>query len=131
MVNSDTNQFGIYLRNLRKKRGLSQKRVALDANVDQSYLAAIELGRRPPPRDTGLTRLAGAVQASEEEVQRLFCVRSMAQISRTVNRLSPDVADVLLDITRSINSLTKQELQALRGLLAAMRDSKPDRETTM
>lgn len=132
MANSETNnQFGLYLRGLRKKRGLSQKRVALDAKLDQSYLAAIELGRRPPPRDRGLAQLADAVHASDEEKQRLFSVRSMAHLSRAANKLSPDMADVFLDITKSINALTKQELLAVKGLLAAMRDSRSDKEAVM
>jgi len=52
---------------IRQAHGLSQKAVALDADMDQSYLAGLETGRRPPPRERQLKRLFCAIQATEEE----------------------------------------------------------------
>jgi len=39
-------QFGNRLRILRKKKGWSQERLALEANMDRSYVGGVEQGRR-------------------------------------------------------------------------------------
>jgi len=41
-----TKRFGRRLRELRKKRGLSQERLALTANLDRSYVGGVERGER-------------------------------------------------------------------------------------
>ncbi|MEW5993141.1 MAG: helix-turn-helix transcriptional regulator [Candidatus Zixiibacteriota bacterium] len=38
--------FGRRLRELRKKRGWSQERLALEANMDRSYIGGVERGER-------------------------------------------------------------------------------------
>lgn len=59
--------FGHCLFKIRQAHGLSQKAVALDARMDQSYLAGLETGRRPPPRERQLQRLFNAIQVTESE----------------------------------------------------------------
>jgi len=59
--------FGYCLFKIRQAHGLSQKAVALDARMDQSYLAGLETGRRPPPRERQLQRLFNAIQVTELE----------------------------------------------------------------
>ena len=39
-------QFGRRLKTLRKQRGLSQERLALEAELERSYISDIEVGRR-------------------------------------------------------------------------------------
>lgn len=39
---------GANIRKLRKRRGLSQEELALDAEIDLTYLGGIERGRRNP-----------------------------------------------------------------------------------
>lgn len=39
---------GEVLRELRKERGLSQEKLALDAGVERNYISLIELGRNSP-----------------------------------------------------------------------------------
>lgn len=41
-------QVGARVRELRKKQGLSQEKFALKADIDRTYLAGIELGKRNP-----------------------------------------------------------------------------------
>lgn len=41
-------QVGVRVRELRKKKGLSQEKFALQADIDRTYLAGIELGKRNP-----------------------------------------------------------------------------------
>ncbi len=39
-------QFGNQIRTLRKKKGWSQERLALEADMDRSYVGGVEQGRR-------------------------------------------------------------------------------------
>ncbi|ANB91186.1 transcriptional regulator [Moraxella ovis] len=41
-------QVGMRVRELRKAKGLSQEKFALQANIDRTYLAGIESGKRNP-----------------------------------------------------------------------------------
>lgn len=65
------NVFGCCLSQMREAHGLSQKTLAISAGLDTSYLAGIESGRRPLPRDRQLDRLATALGASNEEKKAL------------------------------------------------------------
>ena len=41
-----TKELGARIQELRKKRGLSQERFALQINMDRTYLASVEAGKR-------------------------------------------------------------------------------------
>ncbi len=41
-------RIGMRIRELRKKQNLSQEKFALKADIDRTYLAGIELGKRNP-----------------------------------------------------------------------------------
>lgn len=43
-----TEKVGERIRELRKKQGLSQEKFALNAEMDRTYLAGIEVGKRNP-----------------------------------------------------------------------------------
>lgn len=47
-----------YLRNIRKQRGLSLKKVEKAAGVSNAYLSQLERGRRNPPHPDILKKLA-------------------------------------------------------------------------
>ena len=52
------NELAAYLRNVRKARGLSLKKVEGLAGVSNAYLSQLERGRRNPPHPDILKRLA-------------------------------------------------------------------------
>jgi transcriptional regulator with XRE-family HTH domain len=52
---------GANVRRLRKARGLTQEKLALDAAIDLTYLGGIERGRRNPSVAV-LGRLAGVLE---------------------------------------------------------------------
>ncbi|SRR5258707_7778072 len=52
-------KFGVYLRTLRKQKGLTLKQVEKGARVSNSFLSQVERGIRNPPRPDILNRLAG------------------------------------------------------------------------
>ena len=43
-----TEQVGMRIRELRTRKGFSQEKLALEAEIDRTYLAGIENGRRNP-----------------------------------------------------------------------------------
>jgi len=55
--------FAVVLRELRRKRGLSQQALALEADVDRTFVSLLERGKRQPSLDT-LFRLAAALSIS-------------------------------------------------------------------
>ena len=61
--------FGEVLRETRKKRGLSQEKLALDANVDRNYISLIELGKSSPSIKT-LFKLCAALESTPSEILR-------------------------------------------------------------
>lgn len=52
------NDLAAYLRTIRKRRGLSLKKVERAAGVSNAYLSQLERGRRNPPHPEILKRLA-------------------------------------------------------------------------
>lgn len=73
------NPFGECLIRLRELRGLSQKFVALSAGMDCSYLSGVERGRRPPPRERQVERLAQALSATREETEGLYLALALSR----------------------------------------------------
>ena len=43
-----TKKVGIRIRELRNKQGISQEKLALKAEIDRTYLAGVEQGKRNP-----------------------------------------------------------------------------------
>ena len=64
----DANQFGVRLRDLRKKAGLTQRELAEKVGVDFTYLSKIESGAMPPPSEKVIILLAEALNANKDEL---------------------------------------------------------------
>lgn len=60
--------FGIYLKSLRKKSGLTLKQVEKAAKVSNAYISLVERGQRRPPHPDILNRLAKVYEVSQQEV---------------------------------------------------------------
>ena len=64
-------QVGIRIRELRKKQGISQEKLALKADLDRTYLAGVELGKRNPSIKS-LEKIIRALDVSFEEFFKGF-----------------------------------------------------------
>jgi transcriptional regulator with XRE-family HTH domain len=62
--------FGWVLRERRIQVGLSQEKLALEADVDRTFVSLLERGERQPTLST-LWRLAGALGVAPSELVRL------------------------------------------------------------
>lgn len=60
--------FGVYLRNLRKQKRLSQRDLAAQVGIDFTYLSKIEGGQLAPPSEAVLRYLARALDADENDL---------------------------------------------------------------
>lgn len=86
-------EFGTCLANLRRLRKRSQKFIAIAAELDPTYLAGLEHGRRPLPRPPLFDRLMRALEASEAE--RQFAAKSLlaSKITRLILEHDPTMPD--------------------------------------
>ena len=74
---------------LRDQRKIPQKSLALTADMDQSYLAGLESGRRSPPRERQVLRLLTALNATEDEASQLFSARAITKLNMLINKAGP------------------------------------------
>ncbi|WP_409558260.1 helix-turn-helix domain-containing protein [Achromobacter animicus] len=66
-----SNDAGVCLERLRKRRDMYANRLASLVGVDTSYITLLERGRRPPPRDAVLRRLIAALLLTPCEEEAL------------------------------------------------------------
>jgi len=62
--------FGTYLKQLRKKRGLSIRQLSAFSGVSHSYLSQIESGKRGVPKPEILQKLAPILHISYEKIMK-------------------------------------------------------------
>lgn len=121
--------FGEYLAHVRKQRGFSQKSVALDANLDASYLAGLEHGRRPPPRQELLSRIALALHASPEEFHRLKKAVALTKISKiAMAELDADLSQSVVRLVKAIQVCSPDERKALETIAIGIEARERERE---
>lgn len=61
-------RFGDLIREIREKRGLSQRRLASDAGISPAYIARIEGGYVPPPATDKIVNIADALDISRSKL---------------------------------------------------------------
>ncbi|MDB5800579.1 MAG: helix-turn-helix domain protein [Rhodocyclales bacterium] len=85
--------FGRFLKTLREGKGYSQKYVALSTGIDQSVIAGMESGRRPPPRNALLTKLLVGLGASDAEIAAARAAVLQTRIARLVAAETQEIMD--------------------------------------
>jgi transcriptional regulator with XRE-family HTH domain len=60
--------FGQHIKALRIEKGVTQKRLARQVEIDFSYLSKIEAGKVPPPSEKVIRNLAQALGADQDEL---------------------------------------------------------------
>ncbi len=81
--------FAAYLRAAREAAGLNQKDLAARAGLTGSYISLLESGRKPPPSDRVLRRLAAVLGKDESEVlETAHLARSPVDVRRRILELS-------------------------------------------
>lgn len=109
--------FGECLVRLRKRHGRSQKYVALEAGLDPSYLAGLERGRRPPPRDPLLGRIMKALGATPSDMLEIRSSLALTKLAHLANELEPAYGQALVRIATGMQSCSADELKALETIV--------------
>ena len=109
---------GLKLRELRRKKGVSQKEMATALGVSAAYLSALEHGRRGVPTWVLLQKIIGyfnIIWDDAEEVLRL-AGRSHPRVVIDTSGLSPaatELANMLAERIGSLDARTLEEMIAL------------------
>lgn len=114
-------EFGQCLSDLREARHMSQKALALSAGFDQSYVSGLEVGRRPPPRDRQLTRLALALKATDQELTELKTARALTIISKIAGDHEDGAERLLMRILAVTSGMSNDEMEALEVIASVLR----------
>ena len=66
------NLFGVFLKEKRQEKNMSLRELSDRADIMHTYIGKIENGRKPPPSDDILLRLAKGLSLDEESAEIFF-----------------------------------------------------------
>jgi transcriptional regulator with XRE-family HTH domain len=111
--------FGAKLRELRRRRSLTQKQMAASLNVSAAYLSALEHGHRAAPSFDFVQRVTGyfnVIWDEAEELQRLAAL-SDPKVSIDTSGLSPQATEIANLLAQQIGSMPSQKVESLLSIL--------------
>ena len=109
--------FGEALRQLRERKGVSQKEMAAAIGVSPAYLSALEHGKRGLPNFDFLQRVAGYFNIIWDEAEELF-----STAGRSDPRVVLDTSGMKPEYTAFANALAKD----IRHLPSSVRNELSD-----
>jgi len=120
--------FGERLRELRRERGISQKKMAEDIGVSAAYLSALEHGRRSPPTWPMVQKIIGYFNIIWDEADELQQLAALSHPRVTVDTAGmPQKATALANLlAHNIQNLTTDELERLYAELNRMLKAKAE-----
>lgn len=89
--------------------------------MDQSYLAGLESGRRPPPRDRQIQRLLVALAATEEEATQLFAAKAVTKLNSLLSKAAPKEAMPLASLLASAAGMSIRDVTTLGQIADVLR----------
>jgi transcriptional regulator with XRE-family HTH domain len=109
--------FGQALRELRRAKGISQRRLAASVGVDFSYISKVENDRLPPPAADTIVRICEALEAEATSLLSLTGkvptdVKDMIASSPAAMRFVRDAQS--LDLTEGEWNELSRQLKRLR-----------------
>ncbi len=121
--------FGEKIRDLRRRKGVSQKEMASALGVSAAYLSALEHGRRGVPTWAFTQKIIGyfnIIWDDAEEVQRL-AETSHPRVVIDTSGLSPAATELANFLAGRISELGEAELTELLAFLRGLPKPSPDR----
>ena len=107
--------FGERIRDLRRKKGVSQKEMAEALGVSAAYLSALEHGRRGIPTWVLIQKIIGyfnVIWDDAEDLQRL-AAQSAPRVVVDTSGLSPRATELANLLASCIDLLEEEDLQQL------------------
>ena len=91
----NSNLFGIYLHSKRNEKGFTLRELSEVAGISHVYLYKMECGKKPPPNDALLIKMALCLQLNNDEKDLFFDIAATTkQLSNSKNHQLP--ADIKL-----------------------------------
>jgi transcriptional regulator with XRE-family HTH domain len=114
-----TTPFGVAVRHLRDRKGVSQKDMARALGVSPAYLSALEHGRRGMPSFEFLQRVAGYFNIIWDEAEELFRIAEISDPRVTVDTagLPPEYTALANRLSAEIRNLPPETIRRLAGIL--------------
>jgi transcriptional regulator with XRE-family HTH domain len=127
-----SSRFGSLIAQARLRKRIPQKLVALAAGIDPSYLAAVERGRRPPPKSELVNKVLAALQLSAADRVTFIEAAALDRLMPAIQALEQDVrgAGTLERLCSALPYLTEAQLEALGALIDAI-STRRDKENAM
>lgn len=116
--------FSSRLKAYRESRGLRQKALACSLDVGQTYLSALEQGRKSPPQNIEFfEKLKGCLYLTESEMQEL---QNLAVATKQLGPLALGASTMQLDVALMFASRLRQippgHLRAIKAILELLDD---------
>lgn len=100
--------FGAFLREKRRQQGMSLRTLANELNLSHSYLSCIENGKKPPPSDAVLIKIASILSMDYNSKLLLFDIASeIKSINSNDFCLSADISKYI-DEKESLKLLIRE-----------------------
>lgn len=119
---------GSFVRDRRIELGLTQAALAARIGVDDTYISAVETGRRTPDGSPFLEMLGRALEFDSNRIHQLFNVARRSQrFFRLPEELSPRKHAVFMAIAEDLPQLSPEDVEVIASVHAALvRNRKPD-----
>jgi transcriptional regulator with XRE-family HTH domain len=111
--------FGQALRDLRRRKGVSQKQMAAAIGVSAAYLSALEHGKRGAPSFDFLQRVAGYFNVIWDEAEELFGIANVSapKVVLDTSGLTPQHTAFANRLSEEIRALSVETIRALEDVL--------------
>lgn len=111
--------FAEAIRELRRRKGVTQKEMAAAIGVSPAYLSALEHGRRGKPSFDLLQRVAGYFNIIWDEAEQLFQIAnaSVPRIVVDTAGLSPSHTRLANTLARKISQLPPDRVERIQAML--------------
>lgn len=113
------NPFASLLHSVRTERGVRQAELAELIGYEQTYISALEVGKKGPPTREFVRRVSDALDLPEDERNRLSDAADASQRKLVVDGDLPQEAFWMLrELRVRISSLAPSQIQLIRQVLA-------------
>lgn len=111
--------FGVRIRQLRRRKGVTQKEMARDLGVSAAWLSALEHGKRGQPNWQFVQRIIGYFNIIWEEADELAVLSSLShpRIVVDTSELSPRATELANLLADRIAGLDGDRIESMIALL--------------
>ncbi len=111
--------FGEAMRDLRRKKGVTQKEMATALGVSQAYLSALEHGNRSAPSFDFIQRVAGYFNIIWDDLEDLMRVAGLSHPRVVIDTAGLDAAYTALAnrLAHEIRNVDRETVAAIDALL--------------